>query len=269
MPWQRQVADVAGSSPLTRGKLLVLTSRFYLVGLIPAHAGKTRRATKRAARSRAHPRSRGENAGLGLDWLGLAGSSPLTRGKYPGIHQRNQLDGLIPAHAGKMQRAPLGSPPPEAHPRSRGENAIASALATFVAGSSPLTRGKLRIGCVRGTCVGLIPAHAGKTISRGRSPSPSWAHPRSRGENLGVHFVPSLVAGSSPLTRGKLALRSTTSLRRGLIPAHAGKTVGRYGDPHQRWAHPRSRGENSLTTRSRSFRGGSSPLTRGKHETTP
>ena len=50
-----------GSSPLTRGKLLVALSACDASGLIPAHAGKTRSRLCWTPSSRAHPRSRGEN----------------------------------------------------------------------------------------------------------------------------------------------------------------------------------------------------------------
>ena len=61
------------------------------------------------------------------------------------------------------------TPPPEAreplwaHPRSRGENASARALARGPGGSSPLTRGKPCMRAARRGTRGLIPAHAGKT----------------------------------------------------------------------------------------------------------
>ena len=53
-----------GSSPLTRGKLLVAVRACDHDGLIPAHAGKTGRRRFRRRRKRAHPRSRGENGSL-------------------------------------------------------------------------------------------------------------------------------------------------------------------------------------------------------------
>ena len=71
-------------------------------------------------------------------------------------------------------------------------------------------------------------------------------------------------AGSSPLTRGKLADAMDQTRGEGLIPAHAGKTRGS-SKPSRRWpAHPRSRGENQHVTNDRKVRAGSSPLTRGK-----
>ena len=70
--------------------------------------------------------------------------------------------------------------------------------------------------------------------------------------------------GSSPLTRGKRRRDRLPGRVRGLIPAHAGKTVAR---SRARWplpAHPRSRGENSNRAASAALTSGSSPLTRGK-----
>ena len=52
-----------GSSPLTRGKRPRPPLRRRQAGLIPAHAGKTVCAGIRQPRTRAHPRSRGENGG--------------------------------------------------------------------------------------------------------------------------------------------------------------------------------------------------------------
>ena len=70
------------------------------------------------------------------------------------------------------------------------------------------------------------------------------AHPRSRGEN-----------------DDEVAVRGA---RRGLIPAHAGKTCVVSRLPISIEAHPRSRGENCRGRPSQHAQPGSSPLTRGK-----
>ena len=75
--------------------------------------------------------------------------------------------------------------------------------------------------------------------------------------------------GSSPLTRGKPVGRYPRSRASGLIPAHAGKTRGGRADPRDRRAHPRSRGENGHLASGRVAGQGSSPLTRGKHLSSP
>ena len=92
------------------------------------------------------------------------------------------------------------------------------------AGSSPLTRGKPSASGLVALRLRLIPAHAGKTSVMTMHGGASRAHPRSRGENWGGDACGVVAAGSSPLTRGKLLGMVRLPARRGLIPAHAGKT---------------------------------------------
>ena len=192
------------------------------------------------------------------------GSSPLTRGKRGRWPHKESCAGLIPAHAGKTTQPSSPLRIARAHPRSRGENAASGWALRPWAGSSPLTRGKHVNSelCPHGR--GLIPAHAGKTYSQPWPPSHPWAHPRSRGENVGQSQVLDLIGGSSPLTRGKLLRRDYRRHVRGLIPAHAGKTWPRPLSSRARPAHPRSRGENEAMAESMRRTRGSSPLTRGK-----
>ena len=151
-----------------------------------------------------------------------------------------------------------------AHPRSRGENRTTARFAPSALGSSPLTRGKRHQRCLRGSPQGLIPAHAGKTVSEPPSMATARAHPRSRGENFERYASKGSERGSSPLTRGKLSHQSQVALQIRLIPAHAGKT-SRPSAPPSAWsAHPRSRGENGTMPGSTRMVSGSSPLTRGK-----
>ena len=154
-----------GSSPLTRGKRVCLLNDLGQVRLIPAHAGKTgfAQSTRRAAQ--AHPRSRGENTAY-FEWSAdPEGSSPLTRGKPPQGTVGRTRRGLIPAHAGKTTADADPDNLPQAHPRSRGENRSIILPLPRGLGSSPLTRGKRRGGAPPGCPAGLIPAHAGKTLS--------------------------------------------------------------------------------------------------------
>ena len=93
------------------------------------------------------------------------GSSPLTRGKHQTDRVRIHSRGLIPAHAGKTRALALKGRSSEAHPRSRGENAIRNDNTPSEWGSSPLTRGKLTPSLPDPLDRGLIPAHAGKTYT--------------------------------------------------------------------------------------------------------
>ena len=111
-----------GSSPLTRGKLFVASRRVGERGLIPAHAGKTRK------RTRPPPKA--------------AGSSPLTRGKQVAAVGGHGHERLIPAHAGKTAHHDRRRMYRRAHPRSRGENLNRGVGDIALSGSSPLTRGK-------------------------------------------------------------------------------------------------------------------------------
>ena len=176
-----------------------------MVGLIPAHAGKTRLFQHCSSQFRAHPRSRGENKGGGAQVPTCEGSSPLTRGKQSYVPGFGALGGLIPAHAGKTMRLSQQGLITRAHPRSRGENRVQAWRTLIRPGSSPLTRGK-QPACDGGSNIDwLIPAHAGKTRSRRALGNIPQAHPRSRGEN---RIFPHQGVRSS-----------------GLIPAHAGKTA--------------------------------------------
>ena len=95
-------------------------------------------------------------------------------------------------------------------------------------------------------------------------PPSSRAHPRSRGENTAYMRADHPELGSSPLTRGKPTGCPRSWTRTGLIPAHAGKTIRRNYTPGGCLAHPRSRGENSVSGPPAWKARGSSPLTRGK-----
>ena len=153
----------SGSSPLTRGKPIGLSTVHLAGGLIPAHAGKTHLAVRLASE--------------------MGGSSPLTRGKRRTWLPEGRRLGLIPAHAGKTVVPPVVGEASRAHPRSRGENIFPPMSTHIHIGSSPLTRGKQKVCCVRQVVSGLIPAHAGKTGTRPCRLGGPGAHPRSRGEN--------------------------------------------------------------------------------------
>ena len=253
-----------GSSPLTRGKLLLAAHVLQVVGLIPAHAGKTSRQQNRPSSPRAHPRPHGENQLSATAMYTQSGSSPLTRGKQLNAGLDDHRQRLIPAHAGKTSSGAHRASGGRAHPRSRGENEKNKTATVGRGGSFPLTQGKLAGAQRRRGGERLIPAHARKTrryISRRLR---CRAHPRSHGEN--IYSVIAAVAdwGSSPLTRGKQQPPPRAAVRPGLIPTHAGKTPPPTHASTNRPAHPRSRGENHEGTEIVGFMVGSSPLTRGK-----
>ena len=156
-----------------------------------------------------------------------------------------------------------------AHPRSRGENLLASISIVPSWGSSPLTRGKRQRSGWSFSVFRLIPAHAGKTSITPCGMASITAHPRSRGENTADSRRFDAWVGSSPLTRGKRRHSRVPSRTRGLIPAHAGKTASLIGEHRAPGAHPRSRGENDSIRSDAGTARGSSPLTRGKPTSSP
>ena len=173
----------------------------------------------------AHPHSRRENIVVSTPTIIRQGSSPLTRGKPRRGHRLAPQSRLIPAHAGKTVPARRPWPPARAHPHSRGENDWRVPSARHSCGSSPLTRGKPPMVSESKFMMGLIPAHAGKTDASPMRWNRHEAHPRSRGENVGISLPEVVDWGSSPLTRGKHPSQQPLTGPRGLIPAHAGKTA--------------------------------------------
>ena len=260
--WRFQRSE--GSSPLTRGKPPPSAFAPYRVRLIPAHAGKTIRQPPMRRGLEAHPRSRGENRDAFERFNVVGGSSPLTRGKLAPHRLTRRMHRLIPAHAGKTHGTPARRPTQGAHPRSRGENKPSGASSPHTKGSSPLTRGKRRLEGDAVKIERLIPAHAGKTGPTAPTVSSPAAHPRSRGENAGIACLDGGRVGSSPLTRGKPSRLPPQPRLRGLIPAHAGKTLMNSVSSASVRAHPRSRGENYGLSSILDENRGSSPLTRGK-----
>ena len=111
-----------GSSPRVRGKLHRSRSKNPRIRLIPACAGKTESRVECPGEVEAHPRVCGENS-TALDADSTAqGSSPRVRGKLASFEQLFQVEGLIPACAGKTNAQRCGRSSQRAHPRVCGEN---------------------------------------------------------------------------------------------------------------------------------------------------
>ena len=193
----------------------------------------------------------------------LLGSSPLARGTRVIPESIGLVVGLIPARAGNTAGMRYATARYGAHPRSRGEHRPARHYRRRAPGSSPLARGTHTRAAARRSPLGLIPARAGNTQYRKRSYRGHGAHPRSRGEHLGIDNTEFFVEGSSPLARGTLTLTGTIKALSGLIPARAGNTVWGGVTIRTIRAHPRSRGEHLKNPRPHTSSGGSSPLARG------
>ena len=176
------VDDDAGSSPLARGLPVSQAWHQHHARIIPARAGFTRSSRASSARSTDHPRSRGVYHRI--IWR-------------PGASRR-----IIPARAGftvRPREAPAQGPD---HPRSRGVYMSRRRKSTPVIGSSPLARGLLSSHVRASDDARIIPARAGFTHLRDRSPGRPGDHPRSRGVYPPYGAITRACVGSSPLARG-------------------------------------------------------------------
>ena len=100
MPFTQDILSAAGSSPRMRGSLFGSLCKHILKGIIPAHAGLTRKKKALKYGDRDHPRACGAHDDFALHCNTESGSSPRMRGS-PGMPEdENEKGGIIPAHAG-------------------------------------------------------------------------------------------------------------------------------------------------------------------------
>ena len=213
-----------GTSPRTRGKLILYHLNLTPSRNIPAHAGKTALAIVEGILSQEHPRARGENLRKRYRTHHPRGTSPRTRGKHDDVYIEWEANRNIPAHAGKTVFLGRVFEGQQEHPRARGENDDHASEACHMLGTSPRTRGKRGHWGARGLGERNIPAHAGKTKPQVKA----------------VRGIP----GTSPRTRGKHSIVFLPTKRLRNIPAHAGKTIVWTRLRAQSKEHPRARGEN-------------------------
>ena len=103
-----------------RGSLTGTILSEVVPGIIPAHAGLTRRCRSRDHVPGDHPRACGAHFGGYIKLFTVLGSSPRMRGS-PHEHQRDVLyEGIIPAHAGLTAHAARRKLCPRDHPRACG-----------------------------------------------------------------------------------------------------------------------------------------------------
>ena len=149
---------------------------------IPAYAGNASAPRDSEAGRPVHPRIRGERRLIQSASAALTGSSPHTRGTRLGFPVCLRFQRFIPAYAGNAHSRFRKYGCEQVHPRIRGERSRNSAAPMLVGGSSPHTRGTLRMTILR-SGIALV-------------------HPRIRGERLPPYISSRSVRGSSPHTRG-------------------------------------------------------------------
>ncbi len=167
---------------------------------------------------------RGEKSMVFFNSCALQGSSPRARGKvYSNIFPVG-AEGIIPACAGKRPSCVFRGRSCKDHPRVRGEKDVCNVKTIHNIGSSPRARGKAEFAHKRPKATGIIPACAGKRCESHFITSPSWDHPRVRGEKISSIGGFGGVKGSSPRARGKGSCARLRSQRCRIIPACAGKS---------------------------------------------
>ncbi|RYQ51536.1 hypothetical protein PG1604B_1278 [Bifidobacterium pseudolongum subsp. pseudolongum] len=125
-------------------------------------------------------------------------------------------------------------------------------------------RGKRRRLGFRHRLLRIIPAHAGQTLSVLKASISTPDHPRTCGANPMTIEPMSTQSGSSPHMRGKRTQWTRRSVRRRIIPAHAGQTRNRHGRNSTKTDHPRTCGANGSGRACNAPFAGSSPHMRGK-----
>ena len=130
-----------GSSPRMRGTLSDVGDEVVQLGIIPAHAGNTCPQDSPIARIRDHPRACGEHYVTRYNQAYSLGSSPRMRGTQCLVLLLENVDGIIPAHAGNTCSSRLCSTVAWDHPRACGEHSISPIRVRVKSGSSPRMRG--------------------------------------------------------------------------------------------------------------------------------
>jgi len=184
-----------------------------------------------------------------------------------GLHDRpvapNPHRGIIPARAGFTVITDAPERGGQDHPRACGVYLSNSPTTIMSIGSSPRVRGLLVRQLLRQIELRIIPARAGFTRRRGRTPVTKRDHPRACGV-YGITLLALVTClGSSPRVRGLLVTKLPDYYEAGIIPARAGFTIlsgitwGGLRD------HPRACGVYRIISLERSRVEGSSPRVRG------
>ena len=93
-----------GSPPRMRGKPSWAENKWIVIGITPAHAGKTWHQPRPYSAYQDHPRACGENKETTTEKTALLGSPPRMRGKRRRNAQLCAAGRITPAHAGKTLR---------------------------------------------------------------------------------------------------------------------------------------------------------------------
>ena len=131
-----------GSPPHMRGKAGHHKVCVLVLGITPAHAGKSRRSSRYRPGSGDHPRTCGEKTSLSRAPPSASGSPPRMRGKGPWLLILIPSARITPACAGKSRLWCSCPDPAWDHPRVCGEKEATAPNDSKYLGSPPRMRGK-------------------------------------------------------------------------------------------------------------------------------
>ena len=214
----------SGSPPHMRGKVCTISPADSIIGITPAHAGKSVIQQRTLALAQDHPRTCGEKKDGGSPRCAAQGSPPHMRGKASTFPAAFFASGITPAHAGKSQHRARVPCHMRDHPRTCGEKETSKDHPEPEQGSPPHMRGKAHVCVVNVHKIRITPAHAGKSESHKRLHRGNRDHPRTCGEKKKSSSTPKCAEGSPPHMRGKVDARCAPVRRFGITPAHAGKS---------------------------------------------
>ena len=254
---------VAGSSPRMRGSPTKRRRSMRPMGIIPAHAGLTRPRSWMIACLRDHPRACGAHFQHLPQSRHVIGSSPRMRGSQLVKESAHKYDGIIPAHAGLTSNRHRPACWIWDHPRACGAHFSLACTRHRMVGSSPRMRGSPSRGCTREQFSGIIPAHAGLTVTATRLHASMRDHPRACGAHRRRSRSRMVPSGSSPRMRGSPRSSLTSPRSVGIIPAHAGLTLPKFLELLLSGDHPRACGAHFPLLRALRYFVGSSPRMRG------
>ena len=171
--------------------------------------------------------------------------------------------GIIPAHAGLTTTFSPDTGSKRDHPRACGAHAGRRETSSMRPGSSPRMRGSLPYLGILISLSGIIPAHAGLTQANPDGRKPGRDHPRACGAHWAVSTGSPDGVGSSPRMRGSRRGQFSADPSAGIIPAHAGLTLGKHFLNIVNRDHLRACGAHDDNRRKYRQGSGSSPRMRG------
>ena len=117
-----------GSPPRMRGKVIDRIGKNRVLGITPAHAGKSQSGERACAGSWDHPRACGEKQKIFNLAAAILGSPPRMRGKVKTLKVYTPVTGITPAHAGKRGLCARSMRCDWDHPRACGEKSLKQRL---------------------------------------------------------------------------------------------------------------------------------------------